>query len=84
VVQETLSQKHPSQKRVGGVAQGVDPEFKLQYHKKKKKKKSSIMCQEPKMWFVCWWRSVVRGVVSRALLERAGAKQGIVEQTGLW
>jgi hypothetical protein len=52
VVQETLSQKHPSQKRVGGVAQGVDPEFKLQYHKKKKKKKSSIMCQEPNMWFL--------------------------------
>jgi hypothetical protein len=26
-------------KRTGGVAQGVDPEFKPQYHKKKKKKK---------------------------------------------
>jgi hypothetical protein len=31
--------KNPSQKkRAGGVAQGVDPEFKPQYHKKKKKK----------------------------------------------
>jgi hypothetical protein len=29
--------KNPSQKRAGGVAQGVDPEFKSQYHKKKKK-----------------------------------------------
>jgi hypothetical protein len=29
--------KNPSQKRAGGVVQGVIPEFKLQYHKKKKK-----------------------------------------------
>jgi hypothetical protein len=29
-------EKNPSQKRVGGVAQGVGPEFKPQYHKKKK------------------------------------------------
>jgi hypothetical protein len=26
--------KNPSQKRAGGVAQGVGPEFKPQYHKK--------------------------------------------------
>jgi hypothetical protein len=31
--------KKKSQKRSGGVAQGVGPEFKPQYHKKKKKKK---------------------------------------------
>jgi hypothetical protein len=37
IVCETLSQKNPSQKRVGGVAQGEGPEFKPQYHKKKKK-----------------------------------------------
>jgi hypothetical protein len=30
--------KNPSQKRAGGVAQGEDPEFKLQYHTHKKKK----------------------------------------------
>jgi hypothetical protein len=30
IVQETLSQKSPSQERAGGVAQGVDPEFKPQ------------------------------------------------------
>jgi hypothetical protein len=29
-------EKKPSQKRAGGVAQGVDPEFKPQYHKNKK------------------------------------------------
>jgi hypothetical protein len=29
--------KNPSQKWVGGVAQGVGPEFTPQYHKKKKK-----------------------------------------------
>jgi hypothetical protein len=31
-VHETLSQKNPSQKRVRGVAQGIDPEVKPQYH----------------------------------------------------
>jgi hypothetical protein len=31
-------EKNPSQKRAGGVAQGVGPEFKPQYCKKKKKK----------------------------------------------
>jgi hypothetical protein len=36
IVHKTLSQKNPSQKRAG-VAQGVDPEFKPQYHRKKKK-----------------------------------------------
>jgi hypothetical protein len=34
IVQETLSQKHQSQKRAGGVAQGVGPEFK--YYRTKK------------------------------------------------
>jgi hypothetical protein len=37
-VHETLSQKTHHKKRAGGVAQGIVPEFKLQYHKKKKKK----------------------------------------------
>jgi hypothetical protein len=30
--------RNPSQKRAGGVAQGVGPEFKLQYCKRKKKR----------------------------------------------
>jgi hypothetical protein len=35
IVQETLSQKNPSQKkRASGVAQGIGHEFKPQYHKK--------------------------------------------------
>jgi hypothetical protein len=38
IVCETLSQKNPSLKGAGGVAQGVGPEFKPWYHKKKKKK----------------------------------------------
>jgi hypothetical protein len=29
-------EKNPSQKRAGGVAQGIGPEFKPQYQKKKK------------------------------------------------
>jgi hypothetical protein len=36
IVCKTLSQKNPSQKRAGGVSQGVSPEFKPQYRKKKK------------------------------------------------
>jgi hypothetical protein len=46
-VHETLSQKKPSQKRAGRVAQGVVPEFKPQYHKKKKKKKKKDL-----FWFM--------------------------------
>jgi hypothetical protein len=34
IVCETLSQKTLSQKRAGGAAQGVGPEFKPQYRKK--------------------------------------------------
>jgi hypothetical protein len=34
-----LSQKYPSQKRAGGMAQGGGLKFKPQYYKKKKKKK---------------------------------------------
>jgi hypothetical protein len=36
IVCKTLSRKNPSQKKVGGVAQGEGPEFKPQYYKKKK------------------------------------------------
>jgi hypothetical protein len=36
IVLETLCGNNPSQKSSGGVAQGVGPEFKSQYHKKKK------------------------------------------------
>jgi hypothetical protein len=38
LVLKILSLKTPSQKRAGGAAQGVNPEFKPQYKKKKKKK----------------------------------------------
>jgi hypothetical protein len=34
-------EKKPSQKRTGGVAQSVNPEFKPQYHKKRKKENST-------------------------------------------
>jgi hypothetical protein len=33
--QDLFSKKNPSQKRAGGVAQGVGPEFKPQYCRKK-------------------------------------------------
>jgi hypothetical protein len=35
IVHETLTQKNPQQKMAGGVAQGIGPEFKPQYHKKR-------------------------------------------------
>jgi hypothetical protein len=35
-LEKKKKQKNPSQKRAGGVAQGVGPDFKPQYHKKKK------------------------------------------------
>jgi hypothetical protein len=38
IVHKTLSWKNSPQKRAGGVAPGVDPEFLPQYRKKKKKK----------------------------------------------
>jgi hypothetical protein len=37
LVPQTLSQINPSQKRAGGMAEGVDAEFVPQYCKKKKK-----------------------------------------------
>jgi hypothetical protein len=42
-VHETLSQRNPSQKSTGGVAQGIGPEFKLRYCKKKKKRERQDM-----------------------------------------
>jgi hypothetical protein len=33
---DPVLKKNPSQKRAGGVAQSIGPEFKPQYHKKKK------------------------------------------------
>jgi hypothetical protein len=38
IVQETYLKKKSSRKRAGGVAQGIDPEFKAQCCTKKKKK----------------------------------------------
>jgi hypothetical protein len=37
IVQKTLSPKKKSQKRAGGVVQGIGPEFNLEHHKKKKR-----------------------------------------------
>jgi hypothetical protein len=52
IVCETLSWKHPSRKRTGGVAQGVGPEFKPQYHKKKKeRKKKESYWSDPLVFF---------------------------------
>jgi hypothetical protein len=43
--------KNPSQKRAGGVVQGVIPEFKLQYHKKKKKNEPQNCKGKKQMFF---------------------------------
>jgi hypothetical protein len=41
IVRETPSQKKPSQKRAGGVAQGIDPKLKPQYLKNRKREKNN-------------------------------------------
>jgi hypothetical protein len=43
-IRETLSRKNPSQKRAGGVVQGIDPEFKPQYGKNKEVKEAPNPC----------------------------------------
>jgi hypothetical protein len=43
-VLKILSRKNPSQKRAGGVAQGVGSEFKSQYHKQTNKQKTNENC----------------------------------------
>jgi hypothetical protein len=35
IVHQTISQKNPTQKSSASVVQGIDPEFKSQYHEKK-------------------------------------------------
>jgi hypothetical protein len=39
--------KNPSQKRAGGVAQGVGPDFKPQYQKTNKQKKKTLKIELP-------------------------------------
>jgi hypothetical protein len=45
--------KNPSQKRTGGVVQGVGPEFKPQQCKKKKKKKKQVKTVLENVHFSC-------------------------------
>jgi hypothetical protein len=40
-------EKNPSPKRAGGMAQGIGPEFKPQYHRKKNKNKNQDSSLEP-------------------------------------
>jgi hypothetical protein len=44
VLQRPYLDKTLHKKRAGGVAQGVGPEFKPQYHQKKKKNERNIFC----------------------------------------
>jgi hypothetical protein len=49
-------EKKPSQKRAGGMAQGVGPEFKPKHHKKKKKKKKTgALPLEPQFQSILHW-----------------------------
>jgi hypothetical protein len=42
-LRDAILKKSPSQKRTGGVAQGVGPKFKSQYLKKKKKENVEVL-----------------------------------------
>jgi hypothetical protein len=46
-------EKHPSQKKAGGVAQSIGPEFKPQYHTKRRK----ILCSE-RQYIIASWSAV--------------------------
>jgi hypothetical protein len=46
-VWETLSKENPLQKRAGGVAHDVGPDFKPQYHKKKRKCELFFLKKKP-------------------------------------
>jgi hypothetical protein len=48
IVRETLSQKNSSQKRTGGVAQGLGPEFKPQYEREKERERERERERETK------------------------------------
>jgi hypothetical protein len=49
-----------TKKRTGGVAQGVDPEFKPQYHKTKPKPKNGFefICQHTWSWHFPLWKVI--------------------------
>jgi hypothetical protein len=66
---KTLSKKK-SRQRAGGVAQGVGPEFKPQYHKQKQKKpllpRRLLWCSNVHRWPLKKW-SVLTNVNSKVL-----------------
>jgi hypothetical protein len=70
IVHETLSQKNPLEKRAGGVAQSVGPEFKPQYHKKKKKERERekrwlcLFCSFAQCCILSTWTSAWLLVIS--------------------
>jgi hypothetical protein len=61
IVLKTLSRKNPSQKRAGGVAQGIGPEFKPK-EKRKRKKKSTFTNQQQNLdhaWVLAIFKKVL-------------------------
>jgi hypothetical protein len=56
IVHKALSWKNPTEKGAGGLAQGVSPEFKPQYHKKvvlKKKPNKPNSCNLAEIFCQC-------------------------------
>jgi hypothetical protein len=53
IVRENLSQKSPSQTKASGVAQGVGPEFKPQYHKNKTKQNKQLFLSQAPVSHAC-------------------------------
>jgi hypothetical protein len=49
IVCKTLSQENPSQKRAGGVAQGVGPEFKPHYCRRRRRRLKMLTTEGDKI-----------------------------------
>jgi hypothetical protein len=73
------SQKNPSQKRAGGVTQGVGPEFKPHYNQKKKKERVerfSIHLEHGKEWKGDeseWGRKRLFSLLSKTVVHQGSA-----------
>jgi hypothetical protein len=80
LVRETLSWKYPLQKRAGGVAQGVGPEFKPQYWKKKRYNKILSILLYFSMYLCCSRFVNLIGSISQCFSSNLGKSEPLFHQ----